>query len=174
MDAVDGGGCIQIDESASSQGWHASSALRLPEQRRCPMILLLRPRARHVRRRPSTVEAAARGEGSRCGSAGTEQRQRCGEQEQRRRRGGVGWYFLLGRLGVGMGSCNGATGAGLSPLECLRCSGSGVCREEGKWLGSRTRRGQISCRTEEFVVAWWVSNPLCPLQSALCTGQEMS
>jgi hypothetical protein len=38
MDAVGGGGCIRIDESAASRSWRASSVLRLPERRRRPMI----------------------------------------------------------------------------------------------------------------------------------------
>jgi hypothetical protein len=81
MDAVSGGGCIRIDEIASSQSWRASFALRLPKRRRHPMIRftffghgLDMSGTGHLEL-TSTADATARGVSSRCGSAGTEKRQ---------------------------------------------------------------------------------------------------
>jgi hypothetical protein len=74
MDTVGGDSCIQIDESAASQSWRTSSALRLFEWRCRPMIrftfLSYGLDMSGVSRLEvtATAEAAARGEGSRCGS----------------------------------------------------------------------------------------------------------
>jgi hypothetical protein len=75
MDIVGGDGCIRIDESVASQSWRASSALRLFEWRRRPMIRFtflshgLDMSDAGRLEVTATAEAVARGEGSRCGSA---------------------------------------------------------------------------------------------------------
>jgi hypothetical protein len=74
MDTVGGDGCIRIDESAASQSWRASSALRLFEWRCRPMICFtflsygLDMSGVGRLEVTATAEAAARGEGSRCGN----------------------------------------------------------------------------------------------------------